>query len=82
VVDRSRCLETAWVFYFIKFKIMVSKIFSDEHGNDLELFINTKNEFVIKIKNGDYDYDFKFICLDKTDLEELKNEIDILLHNL
>ena len=58
---------------------MVSKIFSDEDGNKLELFVNNHNQFVITISDEN---EYNFICLDKRDLKELKKEIDFLLYNL
>jgi hypothetical protein len=59
---------------------MVRKVFSDERGNELELFINTNNEYVITIKNNDFD--FHLIVLEEDDLLELVNEINVLLSNI
>jgi hypothetical protein len=59
---------------------MVRKVFSDERGNELELFINTNNEYVITIKSNDFD--FHLIVLEEDDLLELVNEINVLLSNI
>jgi hypothetical protein len=59
---------------------MVRKVFSDERGNELELFINTNNEYVITIKSNDFD--FYLIVLEEDDLLELVNEINVLLSNI
>jgi hypothetical protein len=57
---------------------MVRKVYYDENGNELELFINEKQKLVISIKNEN---GFSSVFLDENDISELINEISILFPN-
>jgi hypothetical protein len=57
---------------------MVRKVYYDENGNELELFINEEQKLVISIKNEN---GFSNVFLDESDISELINEISILFPN-
>ena len=63
---------------FLFYKIMVRKVYYDENGNELELFINEEQKLVISIKNEN---GFSNVFLDESDISELINEISILFPN-
>jgi hypothetical protein len=65
------------LFYLIK--IMVRKVYCDEIGNELELFINEEKKLVISIKNENR---FIHVFLDEYDVSELINEMTDLTSNL
>jgi hypothetical protein len=57
---------------------MVRKVYYDEIGNELELFINEEQKLVISIKN---DSGFSHVFLDENDISELVDEISVLFPN-
>ena len=58
---------------------MVRKVYFDEIGNELELFINEEKKLVISIKNENR---FIHVFLDEYDVSELINEMTDLTSNL
>lgn len=52
---------------------MVRKIFYDQHGTELDFFINNDNKLSISIKDDD---NFITIVFEKDDFKDLKNELN------